>query len=170
MGSGHSSMAILKFLVFIALAAGAAILMSDYFFSEEPTVQITEQFNPELLPEEDQSTRIQPDFRLFTDMIVCKAITNAVAGANLDLMNTAQLDDKIVISFTREADGKDLSYNCRKVNKRFYLESTSKFFSQSVIEVEPKVSAPRIDELILYIFDTSDTGNIVKTYSIDDFE
>ena len=42
-------MAILKFLVFIALAAGAAILMSDYFFSEEPTVQITEEFNPELL-------------------------------------------------------------------------------------------------------------------------
>jgi len=163
-------MAILKVFAFLALAAIAVIFTRGYFSSEEPTVNITEQLQLDIPLPDDQDQTDKSDFSLFTDTIICKAIINAVAGADPEIMTTTDQADKIVVSFKREADGKDLSYGCKKVDDRFYLENTSKFFSQSVIEVVPKVTAPRVDELNLYIFDTSDVGNIVKTYTIDQFE
>lgn len=163
-------MAIPKSFFLLALATLSIVFIGIYFVSKEPSVDTTEQLQAELELLEDQQNIDELDFSLFTDTLICKAITNAVAGANPEIMRTTILEDKFVISFKREADGKDLSYNCKKVRNRFYLESTSKFFSQSIIEVEPKVTAPRTDELTLYIFDTSDTGNIVKTYMIDELE
>jgi len=163
-------MAILKVFALFALVVIAVIFTRVYFSSEEPTVNITEQLQLDIPLADDQDKTDKSDFSLFTDTIICKAIIKAVAGADPEIMKTTDQTDKIVVSFKREADGKNLSYGCKKVGDRFHLENTSKFFSQSVIEVVPKVTAPRIDELSLYIFDTSDVGNIVKTYKIDEFE
>jgi len=163
-------MAIPKFFAFSALALISIIFIGFYFLSEKASVNNAEQVQPELNLQESKSKIDTSVFSLFTDSTICKAITNAATGTNPEIMKTSSLENKIIISFEREADGKELTYDCKKIDDRFYWESSSKFLSQSIIEVEARVTAPRIDELTLYIFDTSDRGNIVKSYTIDEFE
>ena len=85
-------------------------------------------------------------------------------------MTTSMIGDKIIVSFIYEPNGKNLRYECQRIDNRFYWESSTKFLSKSIIEVETAVAGSRTDELSLSIYDTLDRGNIVKTYTIDQFQ
>lgn len=110
------------------------------------------------------------DNGLFTDAMICKAITNAIVGASPSIMTTNVQSNKIIVSFIYEPNGKHLSYDCKRIDNRFYWESSTKFLSKSIIEVETNVVRPRTDELIVSIYDTLDTGRAIKTYTIDQFQ
>ncbi len=167
-------MAILKYSTVVALITAmialVALFAPDYFASEESTnTSPGQQKETELLSGNADAHAINSARSLFTDEMICKAITNAIVGADLAAMTATRLNDKIVTAVKSESSGNS-SYECTRVDNRYYLESASKFVSQSIIEIEPKVEPPRIDELVLYIFDTSDRGNIVKNYNIEQLE
>ena len=164
-----------KSFTFLMLLAIALIFISVYFSpkelftSKEPSRNTTEQVQPEIASPADDKKIAKSDVSLFTDTIICKAITNAVVGMKPTMMEATRTTDKIVISFNRESDGKHVSYDCKRVDNRFYWNSSTRVLSQSIIEVDAKVTAPRLDRLELYIYESLDRGNIAKTYTIDEF-
>lgn len=156
-----------KYLIPFLLVAAFALIVAGYYFLDKSTVSKPEhtQFTSEIRSDEPLSD--SSHFGLFSSAQICKAITIAVLGTESTEIELTRLENKNVVSFKRDADAAKSSYECEKIGDRFYWESTSKLVSSSVIEVEPRVSDSRTDELTLYIFDTSDTGNIVKTFNIE---
>ena len=165
--SGPSVINRLKILVPLALAAVFALIFFRHIATPESTVNSAAHNLTGSSKQSDKPTAISPQFGLFTSAQICKAIGNAVLGTVSADINVVRQENKNVVSFKRNADAQKSSYECEYIGDRFYWESTSKLVSSSIIEVEPRISVSRTDELTLYIFDTSDTGNIVKTFNIE---
>jgi len=167
-------MANLKFLALLIVAIIAIIFAVGHFSAEAPSLaQIPsnsslDELQPKIKSPEKDNTTITSDPSLFTNTIICKAITHAIVGANPTDMKAAILTNKIVVSLGHEVDGKSSSYDCKQVENRFYWNNSSRVLSQSIIEVDAKVIAPRLDQLKLFIYESLDTGNIVKSYNIED--
>ena len=184
----------LKNFAFATLIALSALFPGTFFYFEATQTNSTKQLQasdsftnepfadeplanesasnelPAKDPQPNDTKPIIPKRSLFTDKMICRAITNAIVGVDLTAMHATPQNDKIIVSLNTATNSNKESYNCKRINNRFYWERSAKFVSQSVIEVEPKVATPRIDELILYIFDPSDRGKIIKSYSIDQLE
>ena len=170
-----ANLKLLALLIVAIIAVVCAVVFAvSYFPAEAPTPTTTssnnapDQFQPTIESSAEDSTIDTSDSSLFTNTIICKAITHAIVGAKPAVMKAAILTNKIVISLDRETDGNSLSYNCKQVDNRFYWSNSSRVLSQSIIEVDAKVIAPRLDQLKLFIYESLDTGNIVKTYNIEE--
>jgi len=167
-------MANLKLLALLIVAIIAIVFAVRYFSAEAPSLtkipsnSTLDDLQPDFNSQEKDNTPITSDSSLFTDTIICKAITNAITGAKPETMKAAVLTNKIVISLNRETDGNNLSYDCKQVDNRYYWNNSSRVLSQSIIEVDAKVVLPRLDQLKLFIYESLDTGNIVKSYNIED--
>lgn len=156
--------------VFVLAAIYLSALDNRHISSDEQSQNTPEKIQPASNTLSSFVHEENSRYGLFSNEMICKAITHAMVDTDLSVMTTEKSTNSIVISINNASDSPRQSYFCKKVDNRFYWSNSSRVVSQSIIEVDPTVSTSRRDMLNLYIYESRDISNVVRTYAIDDFK